>query len=260
MLEIFDAILQPVMSMFESVESSINITAPAGVLLLGLLIGLRHSMEADHVAAVSTMVASGTKSIKKASILGAVWGLGHTASLLIAGFIVLLLAVNIPQELSSKFEFGVGIMLVILAAATITGRSIMQVIKGIIKKERSHKHAHEHGNFVHAHEHAHHGKHYHTHKSLIVGMVHGLAGSGALMVLILPTISSISLGLAYIGIFGAGSIIGMAAISTVIGIPFTRIGNDARLKLVLRYVAGITTLIIGAGLIYDLVIIEEIFQ
>lgn len=260
MLEIFDAILQPVMSIFESVESSINITAPAGVLLLGLLIGLRHSMEADHVAAVSTMVASGTKSIKKASILGAVWGLGHTASLLIAGFIVLFLAVNIPQELSSKFEFGVGIMLVILAAATITGRSIVQVIKGIIKKERSHKHAHEHGNFVHAHEHTHHGKHYHTHKSLIVGMVHGLAGSGALMVLILPTISSISLGLAYIGIFGAGSIIGMAAISTVIGIPFTRIGNGARLKLVLRYVAGITTLVIGAGLIYDLVIIEEIFQ
>lgn len=260
MLEIFDAILQPVMSVFESVESSINITAPAGVLLLGLLIGLRHSMEADHVAAVSTMVASGTKSIKKASILGAVWGLGHTASLLIAGFIVLLLAVNIPQELSSKFEFGVGIMLVILAAATITGRSIVQVIKGIIKKERSHKHAHEHGNFVHAHEHTHHGKHYHTHKSLIVGMVHGLAGSGALMVLILPTISSISLGLAYIGIFGAGSIIGMAAISTVIGIPFTRIGNGTRLKLVLRYVAGITTLVIGAGLIYDLVIIEEIFQ
>jgi hypothetical protein len=91
-------------------------------------------------------------------------------------------------------------------------------------------------------------------------MIHGMAGSGALMLVVLSTIQSVPLGLAYIAIFGAGSIASMAGISTVIGIPFAKLGNSLRLRLALRYAAGFTTLAIGAGLIYDLVAVEQIFH
>jgi hypothetical protein len=90
-------------------------------------------------------------------------------------------------------------------------------------------------------------------------MVHGMAGSGALLLIVLSTINSIPLGLAYIAIFGAGSIGGMVAVSTLMGIPFVKLSNSARISFALRYAAAITTLAIGAGLIYDLVWIDQIF-
>jgi hypothetical protein len=90
-------------------------------------------------------------------------------------------------------------------------------------------------------------------------MVHGIAGSGALLLIVLSTINSIPLGLAYIAIFGAGSIGGMAGISTLIGIPFVKLSNSAKISTTLRYAAAITTLAIGSALIYELVWIDKIF-
>jgi hypothetical protein len=206
-------------SLFNIVQSNINVAAPTGILLLGLVTGLRHSIEADHVAAVLSVVASSHKNIKRATMLGAIWGLGHTTSLFIAGLLVLLLAVNISDTLSSRMEFGVGIMLLFLGVTTFTGWSVGKFFKGLRHRKSSHKHIHHHyGNVVHSHEHVHDdAEHGHGHKSLIVGMVHGMAGSGALLLIVLSTIHSIPLGLAYIAIFGAGSIGGMAGISTLIG-------------------------------------------
>jgi hypothetical protein len=112
---------------------------------------------------------------------------------------------------------------------------------------------------VHSHEHDHHNEHHHSHKSLIVGMIHGMAGSGALMLVVLSTISSIPLGLAYIAIFGAGSIASMAAMSALIGLPFSRAGNYRRTSLLLKYAAAVITLIIGAGLVYELGVVERVF-
>jgi hypothetical protein len=216
-------------------------------------------MEADHVAAVLSIVASDRKGIKHASLLGAAWGLGHTASLFIAGLVVLMLAVNIPESISTKFEFGVGIMLILLAATAFTGFDIGRFFRGLFRRNvHGHVHAHVHEHMVHSHEHSHEGSHAHSHKSLIVGMVHGMAGSGALMLVVLSTISSVPLGLAYIAIFGAGSIAGMVGTSTLMGIPFSKF-RSARLGLAIRYVAAATTLIIGAGLVYDLVWVEQIF-
>jgi hypothetical protein len=205
-------------SLFNIVQSNINVAAPTGILLLGLVTGLRHSIEADHVAAVLSVVASSHKNIKRATMLGAIWGLGHTTSLFIAGLLVLLLAVNISDTLSSRMEFGVGIMLLFLGVTTFTGWSVGKFFKGLRHRKSSHKHIHHHyGNVVHSHEHVHDdAEHGHGHKSLIVGMVHGMAGSGALLLIVLSTIHSIPLGLAYIAIFGAGSIGGMAGISTLI--------------------------------------------
>lgn len=262
-LLILDTINTAIEPLFNIVQSNINVAAPTGILLLGLVTGLRHSMEADHVAAVLSVVASNHKNIKRASMLGAIWGLGHTTSLFIAGLLVLLLAVNITETVSNRLEFAVGIMLLFLGVTTLTGWSIGKFLKGLRhqKSSSSHKHIHHHhqDNVVHSHGHVHDAEHRHRHKSLIVGMVHGMAGSGALLLIVLSTINSIPLGLAYIAIFGAGSIGGMAGISTLMGIPFVKLANSAKVSLLLRYAAAITTLAIGAGMMYDLVWIDQIF-
>ncbi len=260
MLDTINAVIEP---LFNIVESNINVAAPTGILLLGLVTGLRHSIEADHVAAVLSVVASKNyhNNIKRASMLGAIWGLGHTASLFVAGLIVLLLAVNISEMVSNSLEFGVGIMLLFLGITTFTGWSIGKFFRGLQhQKSRSHDHIHYHqDSVVHSHGHVHDREHKHGHKSLIIGMVHGMAGSGALLLIVLSTINSIPLGLAYIAIFGAGSIGGMAGISMLIGIPFVKLSNSAKISIALRYAAAITTLAIGAGMIYDLVWIDQIF-
>jgi ABC-type nickel/cobalt efflux system permease component RcnA len=118
---------------------------------------LRHSIEADHVAAVLSVVASNHKNIMCASMLGVIGGLGHTTSLFIAGLLVLLLAVNISESVSSWLEFGVGIMLIFLGITTFTGWSIGKFFKGLRhQNSSSHKHSHyHHGNVVHSHDHVH---------------------------------------------------------------------------------------------------------
>ena len=261
-LNTLNAVSEP---LFNIVESNINAAAPTGILLLGLVTGLRHSIEADHVAAVLSVVASNRKNIKRASMLGAIWGLGHTTSLFVAGLVVLLLAVNISDTISNRLEFGVGIMLLFLGVTTFTGWSIVKFFKGLRHRKSStssssHDHIHHHqGNVVHSHRHVHDDEHGHGHKSLIIGMIHGMAGSGALLIIVLSTINSIPLGLAYIAIFGVGSIGGMVGISTLMGIPFVKLSNSPKISMALRYAAAITTLAIGAGLIYDLVWIDQIF-
>jgi ABC-type nickel/cobalt efflux system permease component RcnA len=264
---IFDSINAVIEPFFSVLESNINVAAPTGILLLGFVTGLRHSIEADHVAAVLSVVASNHKNIKRASLLGAIWGLGHTTSLFIAGLVVLLLAVNISETISNRLEFVVGIMLLFLGVTTFTGWSIGKFFKGLRHHKKSstsssshtHIHSHQENNVVHSHGHVHDREHGHGHKSLIIGMVHGLAGSGALLLIVLSTINSVPLGLAYIAIFGVGSIGGMAGVSTLMGIPFVKLSNSAKISMALRYVAAITTLAIGAGLIYELVWIEQIF-
>lgn len=259
-LQIFDAMLQPIFSAFQLLEGSIDTTAPAGMLLLGLLIGLRHSMEADHVAAISTMVATSKGRLRKAPLLGAMWGIGHTATLFVAGLLVLLFAVHIPENLSLRLEFGVGVMLLFLAISTFTGFSVGKFFRGFFGRRRhSHVHAHPDKGLVHEHDHDHHD-HRHGHKSILIGMVHGMAGSGALLLVVLSAIHSVPLGLAYIAIFGAGSVASMAGISTLIGLPFARARNAARLTVALKYAAAAVAFVIGAGMIYELGIVQQVFQ
>ena len=264
-LETFHALFYPVYFVFQTIEESINTAAPIGILLLGILTGFRHSIEADHIAAVSMIIASDDKNkLKRAPILGALWGLGHTTSLFAAGLIVLILAVNIPEKVSNTLEFGVGVMLVYLAITTLTGFKIGKFVKGLLHHDEIHSHPHVHQEYdvIHTHEHNHYHdekEHQHGHKALIVGMIHGMAGSGALMLVVLSTINSIPLGLAYITLFSVGSILGMMALSTIIGLPFAKAKRSAKLNFVLKYVAGVTTLIIGGWLIYELGVVEEIF-
>jgi hypothetical protein len=255
---IVESFNQLVEAAFAPLEGNISAVAPAGLLILGLITGLRHSMEADHIAAVSTLMATGKNRLRRAPLLGMMWGVGHTATLFVAGLVVLLLAVSIPAKVSSTLEFGVGVMLVFLGATTLTGFNMGKVVRGLFGRH-THKHVHVHEDIgvVHSHDHDHHD-HRHGHKSLVVGMVHGMAGSGALMLVVLSTISSVPLGLAYIALFGAGSIASMVAMSTLIGLPFAK-ARHLKLNLALRYIAAVVTLAIGAGLMYELGVVEQVF-
>lgn len=214
---------------------------PFSLLGFGFLLGIRHAFDVDHVAAVSAMV-SKYNSIKNSSLLGMFWGFGHTIALFFVGLIVLSLKITIPEKLALSFEFIVGVMLFIL------GVNILLTIN----KNKIHIHKHRHSGVEHIHFHSHkliwHHQHGHLQlkKSLVIGLIHGLAGSAALTLLVLATINSILLGLIYILIFGIGSIIGMILISSIISLPFKLIPNNLqKTQKILRTVTGLLSTIIG---------------
>jgi ABC-type nickel/cobalt efflux system permease component RcnA len=213
----------------------------AAILGLGLLLGMKHALDADHVVAVSTIVTE-NRRLWRSALIGAFWGLGHTLTLLLVGIAILGLALTIPERVALSFEFAVGVMLVLLG---------LLVIRRMVR-ERWHLHAHEHQGQTHLHWHSHRDTAGHEHghlpyKSLLVGMVHGLAGSAALMLLVLATIKSVWEGILYILVFGAGSIGGMMLITTVIGLPFIWAARLERVHRVITAAAGLVS--IGLGLV-----------
>ncbi len=219
---------------------------------LGLILGIKHALDADHVIAVSTIV-SEHQSLKWASLIGAFWGLGHTSTLFVVGLLVIGLRLTIPARVALALEFLVALMLVFLGVS-ILWRSFLA--------EGIHLHAHAHNPKTHAHFHIHGSPeegHSHAHpfssmrKPFLVGMVHGLAGSAALMLLVLTTIPSALAGLAYILIFGVGSVGGMLVLSSVIGLPF--IVTARRFTLLngwIRVVAGVASVAFGLFLGWEI--------
>src|SRR5882672_45747 len=191
-----------------------------GLLGLGLVLGLRHALDPDHIAAVSTIV-SESKNVRRSSLIGTFWGLGHTVSLLSAGILVIALKVQISDRVALWMEFAVALMLVVLGVKTM-----FKSLRGW--KLHVHHHTHDGSTHVHAHLHSPGTAHLHRHRHLIrsgarpfiVGLVHGMAGSAALMILVLATIPSAIVGLIYIGVFGLGSVGGMLIMSILISLPF----------------------------------------
>ncbi len=227
-----------------------SVTSTFAILVYGFLLGLKHATEADHLAAVSTIV-SGRKSIFSSAMIGGIWGLGHTISLFAAGVFVLVLDFRISERAERILEFCVGIMLVVLGA---------NVLRKLLRGAKIHFHTHEHNGHAHAHPHvhvgadephAHHGFSFQK-KPLIVGMIHGLAGSAALMLLVIPTIESRAVGLIYILIFGAGSIGGMMLMSFLVGLPFhLTVLRFNRLNYFLQSAAGLISVGLGLFIVYE---------
>lgn len=225
---------------------------------LGLVYGVRHSLDADHLVAVSTMVTE-QKSLRRSSLIGAFWGAGHTTSLLLAGLVVVGLRMTIPDRIALSLELLVALMLIGLGANVLMSWS-----RGLTL----HVHEHDHGAGKHMHVHMHVGQkdeHHHPHllkfarKPFLIGVVHGLAGSAALTLLVLSTISSIKVAFIYILIFGLGSILGMLVMSNVISLPFLlasgRLGLwSQRLKLV----AGLISVAFGAFLAWNLLVVQRL--
>lgn len=249
---------------------------------LGVLLGVRHALDADHVAAVTTIV-SRHRTVGRAAWIGAWWGLGHSAVLLMVGTVVVAFKLAIPERTALSFELLVGIMLVVLGVAVLWR----------VGRERWHWHVHEHeGGVRHAHLHAHgrgqgtagaeaepggshtvapagahrHMAHEHAHglafglKPLVIGMVHGLAGSAGLTLLVGATLPSVFLAVVYFVLFGVGSIVGMSLLTLAMSVPFAaaaeRLGPAYRGLVV---VAGIGSVVVGVWLIREVGWVEGLF-
>jgi len=192
-----------------------------GILGLGFLLGMQHALEADHIAAVSSIAARRSR-VGDIVRHGLTWGLGHTLTLFAFAGAAIGLGRAIPEHVARPLETAVGIMLVGLGAHVLWR----------LWRDRVHFHRHGHGDgTVHLHAHSHAGEtrpharapHAHPHgfrwATLLVGLMHGMAGSAALLVLAVSQAASPALGLGYVALFGIGSMVGMAALSTVIAVP-----------------------------------------
>lgn len=223
-------------------------------LTLGFSLGLRHALDPDHLVAVTTIV-SEHKSLARSSLVGTFWGLGHTASLLVIGLVVILLKSSIPDSIALWMEMSVAMMLIVLGANVMWR----------VTRERGfkiHTHEHEHDDQpTHEHVHFHsHSDHDHRHRifrlgrrPFLVGMVHGVAGSAALTLGVLTTIPSITLGLVYIVVFGLGSVGGMLLMSALIGAPFAMTARRfSKINGGIRLAAGLLSVMFGLMLAWKL--------
>jgi ABC-type nickel/cobalt efflux system permease component RcnA len=207
------------------VGTDISSTGALALLGLGLVFGLKHATEVDHVVAVSAIV-SEQRNVLRSAVVGGLWGVGHTASLVFVGAIVLGLRVAIPERVSGWLEFCVALMIVGLGA-----NALVRALR-VRRDVHMHRHSHDGLSHVHVHFHERGTRHAarparHTHsvarpglKPVLVGAMHGLAGSAALTLLVLTQVESAALGLLYLAVFGLGSIFGMLLMSGLIGLPF----------------------------------------
>lgn len=226
----------------------------SAILSLAFVIGMGHALETDHLTAVSNMLAQ--KGSRRALIArGAFWGLGHTLALFGFCAAVALLGLTISGQVQAGLEFAVGVMIVALGTQTLWR----------LHRDRVHIHMHEHDGSQHMHAHSHKGEtlphgevcHNHSHhrtnaKALGIGLVHGAAGSGALLVLAISATQNISQALAYFAVFGLGSMAGMAALSTVVSFPLLLAQRGANwLRIGTSGAIGIAALWIGATIIVE---------
>ena len=227
------------------------------VLGLGLVLGLRHALDTDHLAAVSTMLTQ-RPSLRASGMIGFSWGLGHTVVLLLVGIVVLVLRVQIPEPVAMAAEFGVGVMLVFLG-----GMLAVRLVR-----ERWHVHTHDHdgAQHVHLHSHALAEGHGHGHwwrdsiRPFCIGMAHGLAGSAALLLIVLSSARSVSEGLIYITVFGVGSIMGMVLVGMVVSLPVLWSLNLGRpVFLTVQGLASVGSVAVGLMMIFQIAFGGQLF-
>jgi hypothetical protein len=210
--------------------------------LLGLLVGLRHAFEPDHLTAVSTLVVE-ARDARRSALLGAMWGLGHTVSLLLVGIVLLLLGTSLPAGVTAAFEGAVAAMLVLLGV-----RSIVLALREGARGETS---LHRHGGRTHAHAasapHVHLGGAALSIRPLVVGLIHGLAGSGAVTALVFAELPDTLVRLIYIAMFGVGSIAGMAIGSGCAGAALHRVAATSRVRRALGLATGTLSVLVGVA-------------
>ena len=249
------------------------------ILLLGFFLGMRHATDSDHVVAVTTIV-SRQRSIASAAWTGIFWGIGHSLTLLVVGSAIILFGIVIPERLGLSLEFCVALMLILLGALNL--RATIRSVENVSERGHHHEHAHLHGDYVHTHEHGHdratHGhdentvppakldrrfgrsKFYQALRPIIIGTVHGLAGSAAVALLVLPIIHDPLWAIAYLLVFGVGTIAGMMLITAAIAVP---VSYSIRFQFLHRHLgtaAGVLSLGFGLFLVYQLGFVEGLFM
>ena len=259
------------------------------IIALGFFLGMRHATDPDHVIAVTTIV-SRQRSIRHAALIGILWGLGHTITIFLVGSAIILFGVVIPPKLGLTMELSVGLMLILLGILNLTGftRWITETFTPQSPDAPGHPHVHSHahthqqGDFVHAHPHDHEPeKHGHAEdatpvgwmdrifgqlglyqavRPLAVGLVHGLAGSAAVALLVLTTIRDPRWAIAYLLVFGVGTIAGMMLITAAIALPFKYSQSRfARLNRGLAVASGILSIAFGIFIVYQMGYVNGIF-
>lgn len=232
------------------------------ILCLGFFLGMKHATDADHVVAVTTIV-SQQRSIRGAAWIGAFWGIGHSLTLLLVGGAIVLLGLVIPESLGLSLEFSVALMLLLLG--TLNVKASFRWIGSAAQ------HSHDHLADLHgpAGEDAPPAKldrwfgnlrAYRVLRPMIIGVVHGLAGSAAVALLVLPVIQNAAWAIAYLLIFGAGTIAGMMLITAAIAVPLTY--ASAQSSLIHRYLgatAGVGSCCFGAYLVYQIGFVDQLF-
>ena len=237
---------------------------PFLIIIAGLMIGLLHAFEPDHLSAVSTQLLrnnDNSKSSKKrdlrnltiiSSLRGALWGMGHTSSIILIGLLIAGLSLNIPDDFFISAEVLVGLMLITLAVFTFTNKSIF-------KQKHVHPHIHSNG-ISHTHSHEHNENHKHSHKAYLIGCVHGIAGSGSLVALFASTMNGFDMIIYFLILFGIGSIIGMTVASGVMGLPFILLSKINYITKYLRYTIASITFIIGLNIIITIGLDNKLFS
>jgi high-affinity nickel-transport protein len=242
-------------------------------LFLGFFLGMRHATDADHVVAIATIV-SRERSVAGSALIGAAWGVGHTITVMAVGAAIIVFGVVIPPRLGLSMEFAVGIMLILLGILTLTG---MGRAVGMVHAHAGvHDHLHAHGDYVHRHPHGHrpdaHG-HAEEHTPLArldrswlgrislyewlrpfaVGLVHGLAGSAAVALMVLSIIREPAAALGYLLLFGLGTIVGMMLITLMLSAPFVFTAvNLPKFNWRLRVASGLVSFVFGVVLVYGI--------
>jgi hypothetical protein len=254
------------------------------ILIVGFVLGMRHATDPDHVIAVSTIV-SRERSILKAALIGILWGCGHTITIVAVGAAMIVFGLAIPPRLGLTMEFSVGLMLILLGILNLSGAMnwiTQKFSPGHPKVEGEHAHLHEHNSHLHLHWHSHGAgvEHhapsltpparmralfarlgvFHTLRPLFVGIVHGLAGSAAVALLVLSTIRDPKWAVLYLLIFGVGTIAGMMLITAAIALPFSFAGYKfARLNKGLITASGLVSLGFGLFICYHSGMIDGLF-
>jgi high-affinity nickel permease len=256
------------------------------VLLLGFFLGMRHATDADHVIAVATIV-NRQRSVLAAAWTGALWGVGHTLTILAVGSAIVLFGLVVPPRVGLGMEFSVAIMLIVLGILTLTGvtRRIHEASVGPphTSSEDRHAHPHVHGDYVHSHVHGHapdaHGHAeeatpqarldrllgrfglYQVLRPLVVGLVHGLAGSAAVALLVLAAISDPWWATGYLLVFGLGTIAGMMLITLAVAVPFAVTARRfAWLNRHLATASGVLSLAFGLWMAYQIGVVDGLFS
>lgn len=216
------------------------------ILVTAFGLGFAHSLDPDHVVAVSTLLCN-NKSLRKSITSATVWGVGHSAVLFIIGLLVLTLSVIIPQSVIKLFDFVAGVLLIILGAFVLRPLLAERIRTDQIIHEHTHSHPYSYPH-SHSHDHAienHHG-HTHLHKSALIGALQGLGGSAALMLVTLSTVSSVEIGLVFILLFGIGVILGMVGIACLVGsvMAYTA-SNLEKVHKIIKALTGSASIVFG---------------
>jgi high-affinity nickel-transport protein len=253
------------------------------ILALGFFLGMRHATDPDHVIAVTTIVAR-ERQISKSAWVGAFWGIGHTITIFAVGAAIILFDIVIPPRIGLSMDLAVGVMLVLLGVINIAAffRGLPGAPAGEMplpaNTELVHSHAHSHGEYVHTHPHTHEaGEHTHSPnqnpvawldrvlfrfklyqplRPLIIGVVHGLAGSAAVALLVLTTIRDPRWAIAYLLIFGVGTIAGMMVITMSIASTFHLARGRQKFLQGLAAASGVLSLAFGIFVTYQIVVVN----